>query len=348
MTDGSGAGAEARDLAGWYRLAAELVAKEPDEELVSALASVPAFREHLQPEAVARHTDVFVLNVHPFASVYLEPDGALHGRRAAFTSDVLRALGLRVEAREGMAADHVSVVFDALAALLERQADAAVEVEAERAAHAQRTLLREHLLPWAPAMLGAVERADDGLYRALARSLRETLRRHVARLAGGEVQQPAQAAPATSPVGEPDGGPGDGSGDGSAERPAEDPSPPPSQDAEEPFAWLAAPSRCGTYFGRDDLARIASEAGLSARVGGRRFVLRELARATDGDRSAHRLREALAAFVERRRDELTSWCRDLPSDADVWNPWLERLEETSRRLRRETAPAEPEAPPAER
>ena len=311
-----------RELAGWYRLAAETIAAEPDEGLLAILAEVPELAPHATPEAAARHTHVFVLNVYPFASVYLGEDGALHGERAAFTRDVLQALGLRAEERGGVAADHLAVALDALATLLEREAsaeeavDEAVDatVDAARARHAQRTVLGEHLLPWIPHVLSAVERVDDGLYAAVAGILRATLRRHAARLATFEddaSRTPTPSAP--EPV-----------------APAPD----------DPLAWLVAPARCGMFLAREDLAALAAEAGLPARIGGRRFVLRELGRAAVSDAEAAALGDALAAFARARRCEALTWQRELPSFATAWAPLLDRLDATEARLW-SGAPAEP-------
>jgi TorA maturation chaperone TorD len=333
-----GASADPRDLAGWYRLAADLFAREPDAELLGVLAEVPGLRAHATPEAAARFTDVLVLNVHPFASVYLDADGALHAGRAAFTRDVLRALGLRVHEREGVSADHVSVALDALAALLEREADAVDAadagdaVDAARARHAQRTVLAEHLLPWAPLFLGAVERIDDGLYRAAARMVRTTLGRHAARLAELNIAPPPTAAK-TDPAEE-------AAGD---RAPADDAAPPPAaepstkdegaEDVEDPLAWLAAPARCGMFLARDDVAALAARAGLPARIGGRRFVLRELGTAAaSGDEESEALRTALAAFARARRAELAAWTEELPAFAAVWRPLRARLAATEARL----------------
>lgn len=295
-----------RELAGWYRLAAETIAAEPDGALLAILAEVPELAPHATPEAAARHTHVFVLNVYPFASVYLGDDGALHGERAAFTRDVLRALGLRAEERGGVAADHLAVALDALAELLEREADADAPVDAARARHAQRTVLGEHLLPWIPHVLSAVERVDDGLYAAVAGTLRATLRHHAARLATFE----DDASPMPSPAApEP-------------EAPAPD----------DPLAWLAAPARCGMFLARDDLAALAAEAGLPARIGGRRFVLRELGRAAVSDAEAAALGDALAAFARARRCEALAWQRELRTFASLWRPLLDRLDATEARL----------------
>lgn len=330
------ASADPRDLAGWYRLAADLFEREADAELLDVLSEVPGLSPYATPDAAARYTDVLVLNVYPFASVYLDADGALHAGRATFTAGVLRALGLRVHAREGVSADHVSVALEALAALLEREVDADSDVDADRARHAQRTVLAEHLLPWAPLFLGAVERVDDGLYRAVARTVETTLRRHAARLAALDAAPPEAAPPEPTPpeaapseshaadLAPPPGHDGDGTEPGDA---ADD------GDGEEPLAWLAAPARCGMFLARDDIAALAAQAGLPTRVGGRRFVLRQLGTAAaSGQEESEALRDALARFARDRRRELDAWAEALPAFAPVWRPLQGRLAATEGRL----------------
>jgi hypothetical protein len=256
--------------------------------------------------------------VYSFASVYLDADGALHAGRATFTAGVLRALGLSVHEREGVSADHVSVLLESLAALLEREADADTDVDAERARHAQRTVLAEHLLPWAPLFFGAVERVDDGLYRAAAHAAGTTLRRHAERLAARDAAPPHAAQPDALDADEvparADGLTTDG-------------------DGEDPLAWLAAPARCGMFLARDDIATLAARAGLPTRIGGRRFVLRELGiAAASGEDESRALRGALADFARDRRAELDAWTEALPAFASVWRPLQGRLDATAARL----------------
>ncbi|MDZ7802313.1 MAG: molecular chaperone TorD family protein [Trueperaceae bacterium] len=304
---------DARELAGYERLLALLFAKEPDDELRALMAGIPELAAYATPEAAGRHTHVLVLNAYPFASVYLDEGGALHGRRAAFTRDVLRALGLQVEGREGMAADHVSVALDALVALLEREADAAGPLEARRARHAQRTVLAEHLLPWAPSFLGAVQRVDEGgLYGAAAGLARKTLVQHARRLDEASTGE----APAPTPTTRADAA---------------------TDEAEEPgengaVAWLASPARCGMFLSRHDLAVLGASAGIPTRIGGRRFVLEAMVRAAHEEAEATALTRALSAFASARRAELQAWMDEAPAYAGAWRPWLATLDATRMRL----------------
>lgn len=303
----------ARELAGYERLLALLFAKEPDDELRALMRRIPELAARTTPEAAGRHTHVLVLNAYPFASVYLDEGGALHGSRAAFTRDVVRALGLQVEAREGMAADHVSVSLDALVALLEREADAADPLEARRARHAQRTVLAEHLFPWAPSFLGTVQRVDEGgLYGAAARLARSTLIRHARRLDEASTGQALSSART-----------------GAAR---EVPQAAKASLQDDPVAWLASPARCGMFLSRYDLAVLATTAGIPTRIGGRRFVLESMVRTAGEDAAATALTRALSAFATARRTELQAWVDEAPSYAGVWRPWLATLDATRSHL----------------
>ncbi|MEJ2668363.1 MAG: molecular chaperone TorD family protein, partial [Deinococcales bacterium] len=256
---------EPLELAAGYRLLSELFAAEPDEELLALAATMPALARHATGEAARRYTDVFVINAYPFASVYLEPDGAIDGERAGFIRGVLETLGL--EADPSVAADHIAVLLAALAALLEREAAAADALQIERARHAQRALLAGHLLPWAPHFLDAVKRVDDGLYRAAATLARRLLREHSGALFAGRANAPA---PRASGV---DGDQGRGAHPASTSAPDRsrvqaDPGADASPDAKALLMQLVGPARCGFFLCRADIVGLAAELGLGIRFGG--------------------------------------------------------------------------------
>ena len=344
------------ERAGAYRLAAELFANEADAELLALASTVPALAPHATPRAAARYTHVFVLNAYPFASVYLDADGGIEGEHAGFTRGVLEALGLRVET--GIAADHIAVQLDALAALLEREADAAgangaadaadstntaTDRAAARARHAQRVLLAEHLLPWAPLFLDAVVRVDEGLYRATAELIRDTLATHAGTLFGRAslpppVPSPIEGAPDRGAGAAPGSGPRgvagsviDGVADGVADSVADGVGGAATGEGETPPSTverLSVPARSGLFLSRVDLARLGGSLGLPLRFGGRRFMLEGLAQAAVQQGVSDALTGALAGFAEERRRQLESWTHDLPDLEPLWRPWLERLDAT--------------------
>jgi len=330
---------EPLELAAGYRLLSELFAAEPDEELLALAATMPALARHATGEAARRYTDVFVINAYPFASVYLEPDGAIDGERAGFIRGVLETLGL--EADPSVTADHIAVLLAALAALLEREAADADALQLERARHAQRALLAEHLLPWAPHFLDAVERVDGELYRAAATLARRLLRKHAGalfavranasapRASGGDGDQGRGAHPASTPA--PD-----------RSRVQADPGADASADAKALLMQLVGPARCGFFLCRADIVGLAAELGLGIRFGGRPFMLESVAQAAAQRGLAGELQAALIRFALERRAVLESWSAALPSLAPLWQGPRDRIDATVARWQADDA-ADPDA-----
>ena len=75
----------------------------------------------LAPVGEAEHTEVFVLNCPPYASVYLGPDGALGGEGADRAAGFWRALAITPPAEP----DHLSALLALYARLGEAAADTA-------------------------------------------------------------------------------------------------------------------------------------------------------------------------------------------------------------------------------
>ncbi|MFQ5679645.1 MAG: molecular chaperone TorD family protein [Gemmatimonadota bacterium] len=258
------------------------------------------------PEPAA-HTELFLLNAYPYASVYLGAEGMLGGEARDRVAGFWRALGLAPPPEP----DHLSALLGLYAALTERmkerreeEADPAPRVpgepgeehreggraesgpaEADLWARARRALLREHLLPWLPPYLLKVEELGSPFYEGWARLLRESLREEAEALGvladapdrsngGPNPRPPGEAGPRAAPP----------RGAEAAEllplhlREAP-PLPDPAQGSgtpEEFLEALLAPVRSGLILWRTDLARAARELGLGARIGSRAFVLRAL------------------------------------------------------------------------
>jgi Nitrate reductase delta subunit len=99
----------------------------------------------LGPVTDAEHTDAFVLNCPPYASIYLGPQGAIGGEGADRVAGFWRAIGLTPPAEP----DHLA----ALLALYAHLGEAALT-------DWQAVLFWEHLWPWLPAYLDAVTDLD--------------------------------------------------------------------------------------------------------------------------------------------------------------------------------------------
>jgi TorA maturation chaperone TorD len=211
--------------------------------------------------ASVEHTELFQLNLYPYASVHLGDEGALGGEAGDRVAGFWRALGLVPPAEP----DHLASLLGLYATLAEAGAPADV----------QRALLWEHLLPWLPAWLEKAKEIAPPFYREWAELLEAALRAEAERLpANGLVPlQLRETAPLADPRAE----------------------------GLEPFVTsLLASARSGMVLVRADLVRAARELGLGLRLGERRFVLRELL-AQDASASLRWLAWEAKLWIERHR-----------------------------------------------
>jgi TorA maturation chaperone TorD len=198
-----------------------------------------------QPEP-GEHTELFVLQLVPYASVYLSPDGMLGGETTDRIAGFWRALHLTPPPEP----DHLAALLGLYATLTDHEHADPDPARTALWRQARRALLWEHLLTWLPPYTTAAARAAGAFYKGWARLLDAALR----------AEAEALSAPATPalhlrnrpPAPEPDEGP-------------------------TAFARaLLAPGRSGLVLTRSDLAREARRAGLTPRLGERAFVLRTM------------------------------------------------------------------------
>jgi hypothetical protein len=226
-------------------------------ELLRALAALcePPAAEHRrlaeavglgQPPGPAEHADVFLFQFHPYASVYLGPEGMLGGEARARVAGFWRALGQTPSAEP----DHLGALLGLYATLAEAEV-ATGGAEAVLTAGARVALLHEHLAPWAPFLLERVAETGAPFYGRWAALLQRVL------------DDELRAAPP------PDAPP--------LHLRLAPPLPDPREEGAGAFlSGLLAPVRSGVILARSDLACVARELGLGARVGERRWVLRHL------------------------------------------------------------------------
>lgn len=138
------------------------IADDPD----AARAVGPALG--LEPVSDAEHTDVFVLNLPPYAAVYLGPDGALGGEGADRVAGFWRAIGITPPAEP----DHLSALLGLYANLGEASLDARRPATVAALARSQASLFWEHLWPWLPGYLDAVTDLGTPALAAWARLAR--------------------------------------------------------------------------------------------------------------------------------------------------------------------------------
>jgi TorA maturation chaperone TorD len=219
------------------------VLAEPPRDEHAPLRAALGFTQ--EPDAAA-HTDLFVFELVPYASVYLDADGMLGGEARDRVAGFWRALKIAPPPEP-----------DALVALLGLYAHldetARGEGDAARRAlivRARDALLWEHLAPWAFAYAAKAREVAAGFYRGWAGLLYDALG------AAASACDPSQGLPVAlraAPAGIEPGG-----------------------DAETFLTGLLSPVRSGMLLTRADLRAAAAELGLGLRQGERRYALRAL------------------------------------------------------------------------
>jgi Nitrate reductase delta subunit len=193
----------------------------------------------------AEQTDLFVLQLVPYAAAYLSPDGMLGGEVADRVAGFWRVL----RTAPPVEPDHLAALLGLYAALGEAEADASDRVRAA-ARQARGALLWEHVLTWAPPFAHAVQRTGSPFHAAWAGLLDDALRTDAAAI------PPPPALPLHL---------------------RDVPAPPaPHLGRDHLVRAILTPVRSGLILTRADLAGCARQAGLGLRAGTRAFALRSM------------------------------------------------------------------------
>jgi TorA maturation chaperone TorD len=204
----------------------------PGTEAVGAALELPE-----RPDA-AEYSDLFLLQLWPYASIYVGAEGQLGGEARDRVAGFWRALRLTPPVEP----DHLAALLGLYATLVELEAaedDAARQLLRRRS---RRALLFEHLLSWLPPYLAKLAEIGSPSYRAWGGLLGEALAAEVAELGPAE-QLPLHLREAPGLI---------------------------SPDE------ILAPVRSGMLIVRDDLKRAAKQLGLGLRQGERSYVMKAL------------------------------------------------------------------------
>lgn len=184
------------------------------------------------------HTELFVHQLPPYASIYLDPQGGIGGDARDRVAGFWRAVGLTPPAEP----DHLASLLGLWAGLLEGLED---EDEAGGAlvGHAVGVLVWEHLASWLTPYLAAFAELAPPPFDRWGELLTEVVLAAI----------PSQAEYLPHGLGDEPDGPD-----------------------EELIPYLLAPVRSGLVLTRADLGRAARELGLGIRLGERAFALRSL------------------------------------------------------------------------
>jgi hypothetical protein len=268
----------------------------PAHARLASLLGLPAV-----PDA-AEHTEVFMFQLSPFASVYLGVEGAMGGEARDRVAGFWRALGQDPPPEP----DHLATLLALYAALGDQES---TEPDAARRAllrHTRKALLWEHIGCWVFAYLTKMEEIASPFYQAWARVLRTALID-----AAGDVGPPDRL-----PLHLRDAAP----------------LPDPRADGFDAFLnGLLAMARSGVLLTRADLARGGRTLGLAVRVGDRRFLIRTflgqdaettldwLAREADAWAARHQtlrdLSPAIAGYWAEKAASTAGLLRALADDA---------------------------------
>lgn len=253
----------------------------------------------------AGHTELFSMQLYPYASIYLGVEGKLGGEARDRIAGFWRAL----DATPPPEPDHLAVLLAAYASLVEREAAGASVEGWRRARHA---FFWEHLASWLPPYLDRVVELAPWPYARWAALLQDVM-----------ADEAAVLGPATGPTSHlrvmPPPGPGQ-----ALPVVAPDAAAGASSGAATVLDGLFTPARTGVIITRRDLADAARHAGLGARLGGRRFILEKL---LGQDPGGVLLR--LAELAERQ----AAAHRAAPAAlAAAREPWARRAEATAMAL----------------
>lgn len=218
-------------------LGALTAAAPPADQPINAALGLPAWDR-------ADHTRLFVLDLPPYASIHLDPQGKIGGDAADRVAGLWRALTLDPPAD----ADHLASLCNLYAELGHAAEQCRTEPARRRLEHARHVLLAEHMTPWLPAYLAAIDTYPPGQpwARLTMAALRQESRSH-----------PAPPVPA----------------------PALRHAPPPLVDPfslDELLDTLTSPIRSGMIITHTDLQHAAKALGIGVRRGERRYSLRAM------------------------------------------------------------------------
>ena len=192
------------------------------------------------PRAPTREefTDLFVMQLTPYASVYLGPEGQLGGEARDRVAGFWRALGMTPPSE----ADHLAALLGLYAALVD---SGDTDASAQRK-HASGALLWEHMLSWIPRFAQRVMEIAPVPYREWASILGTTLR------------ETAPSPPPPLPL---------------HLREAPDLPNPEAAELDDILTAVLVPVRSGIIVTRHDLIMMARKLGIGLRQGERRFIL---------------------------------------------------------------------------
>ncbi len=193
------------------------------------------------------HSELFLFQLYPYASVYLGDEGRLGGEARDRIAGFWRVLGDDPPSEP----DHLSTLLAAYAWLVEAEDAARDETDRAGWRRVRHACLWEHVLAWVLPFLIKLRQIAPPFYRGWADTLEAALAKESALL--GPPSRTPLALRESSPL------------------------PDPRLEGGQRFLGaLLSPVRSGIVLTRGDLARAGRDLGLGLRVGERAYILRSM------------------------------------------------------------------------
>lgn len=215
-----------------------VIAEPPSQptEAVAAALELPG-----RPDGV-EYADLFLLQLWPYASIYVGAEGKLGGEARDRVAGFWRALRMTPPAEP----DHVAALLGLYATLVDAEVAELDPARRGLRRRSRQALLWEHLLSWLPPYLAKLNEIASPFYRAWGELLSAALIAEAVELElSDDLPLHLREAPELA-------------------------------DTEDLTAGILTPARSGIVLVRDDLARAAHRLGLGLRQGERTYVLKAL------------------------------------------------------------------------
>lgn len=294
-----------------YTLLSRLYLEGLNDDLLPYVRALPVLAAQLEPEpdlaeAAATHYRLFGLNLFPYESVFLDPEGLLGGAVSAQVADRYEANGYR--SGTDVAADHLGHQLGLLAHLCAAEADAwedGRERIARQMYQRQQSFLAQHLTRWLSPFLVALGRQQAPFYQVTATVTWELVGDHADEGATRWSLPPHPALLADEDTG-----------------------------LRQIASTLLAAPLSGFFLNREEIGALARQQSLPRGFGDRQQMLLNLMRSAAQYEQFPALLRALQEVVEDWRQAYMEQARAAPTLAASVAVWRERVEETGTMLDR--------------
>ena len=278
-------------------LLSRLWLREPDSLALAAARELPSLAPHADEPAMMApaYTDLFLLNVYPYGTAYIDPSGELNGPAAWQAARRYEDRGFRPpELFEVGAPDHVGLCLGYLEHL---------------ARGGQEDLeFSSFLLEWVPVCCLAVEREPSAhpFYRAVAAATRRRLMEDIPESVS-RASEPEESAPEST-------------------------DPEEEVDLSHIVRFLLAPARSGLFLSRARLGQLARAAGMRLPFGSRFDVARMLYQTAGEDGKVGTVLDLLGAELAVWEAAYRAWAEEHRRWSPLAAKWLHRTGETGRMI----------------